>query len=188
VKPCKPTLVALQELVQDFFEKHLTVERHASRHTILAYRDSLKLFLCYAADRIGCAVDELDYAALDVNVVRSFLESLQTQRKCGARTRNHRLAAIKAFMRYVASVAPEHLERCRRIRELPPARFEHPEIQYLDDDEMVKLVKATDSTGQRGSSRFEKSEPKRILLSSKRLPSGPDFAPKRCSVSLIVTR
>ena len=149
MKPCKPTVVALQELVQDFFEKHLTVERHASRHTILAYRDSLKLFLGYAADRIGCAVDELDYAALDVNVVRSFLEWLQTQRKCGARTRNHRLAAIKAFMRYVASVAPEHLERCRRIRELPPARFEHPEIQYLDDDEMVKLVKATDSAAGR---------------------------------------
>ena len=47
---------------------------------------------------------------------------------------------IKAFARYVASVAPEHLERCRRIRELPRARFEQPEIQYLDDDEILELV------------------------------------------------
>lgn len=150
MKPCKPTVLSLQAIVQNFFEKHLTVERHASRHTILAYRDSLKLFLHYAAERIGCTADELDYAALDVAVVRSFLDGLESQRKCGARTRNHRLAAIKAFVRYVASVAPEHLERCRRLRELPPARFEHPEIKYLDDDEIVKLIRTIDpATGQR---------------------------------------
>ncbi len=149
MKPCKPTVLSLQAIIQNFFEKHLTVERHASRHTILAYRDSLKLFLRYVAERFGCAADELDYAALDSDVVRSFLDWLHTQRKCGARTRNHRLAAIKAFVRYMASVAPEHLERSRRIRELPPARFEHPEIEYLDDDEIVKLVKAIDPAAGR---------------------------------------
>jgi integrase/recombinase XerD len=142
VKPCKPTIVSLPALVQDFFEKHLPVERHASRHTLLAYRDSLKLFLRHAAQRIGCAADELDFAVLEVDMVRSFLHGLEAQRKCSARTRNHRLAAIKTFVRYVASVAPEHLERCRRIRELRPAGFEHPEIKYLDDDEVLKLVKA----------------------------------------------
>jgi len=140
----KPAAVSLQALVQGFFEKHLAVERHASRHTVLAYRDSLKLFLAYAAERSGSTADKLDFATLDVDVVRSFLGWLETRRQCTARTRNHRLAAIKAFVRYVASVAPEHLERCRRIRELPPARFEHPPINYLDDDEIVKLVKAID--------------------------------------------
>lgn len=147
MKSLKPAVASLQALVQHFFEKHLAVERHASRHTVLAYRDTLKLFLRHAADRAGCAVDRLDHTALDVDVVRSFLGWLEKQRKCGARTRNHRLAAIKAFARYVASVAPEHLERCRRIRELPPARFEHPAIKYLDDDEILNLVKAIDSAG-----------------------------------------
>lgn len=150
MKPSKLTGVSLQTLVQDFFEKHLSIERHASRHTVLAYRDTLKLFLHHAAERAGCAADSLDYSALDVDVVRSFLRWLEEQRKCGARTRNHRLAALKAFMRYVASVAPEHLERCRRIRALPPARFEHPEIKYLDDDEVLELVKTINpTTGRR---------------------------------------
>jgi len=144
VKPSKPIGVSLQAHVQDFFEKHLVIERHVSRHTVLAYRDTLKLFLHYAAECAGCSADRLDHAALDVAMVRSFLGWLENERKCGARTRNHRLAAIKAFVRYVASVAPEHLERCRRIRELLPARFEHPEIKYLDDDEVLKLVKTID--------------------------------------------
>ena len=145
MKPSKPASVSLQALVQDFFEKHLAVERHASRNTVLAYRDTLKLFFQHAAQRAGCAADRLDPTTLDVDIVRSFLAWLEKQRKCGARTRNHRLAAIKAFVRYVASVAPEHLERCRRIRELVPARFEHPEIRYLEDDEILTLVKAIDT-------------------------------------------
>lgn len=142
MKPSNSVLASLQALVQGFFEKHLTVERYASRHTILAYRDALKLFLGYAAQRRGCSADQLDYADLDVESIRSFLHWLETVRKCGARTRNHRLAAIKAFARYVASVAPEHLERCRRIRELPPARFDHLEVHYLDEDEILQLVRA----------------------------------------------
>ncbi len=142
MKSSKPTIVSLQQLVQDYFEKHLTIERNACKNTVLAYRDALKLFLRHAAERLGCAVDKLDHAVLDVDVVRSFLSWLEKSRQCAPRTRNHRLAAIKAFARYVASVAPEHLERCRKIRELPPARFEQPEAEYLDDDEVIQLVKA----------------------------------------------
>jgi site-specific recombinase XerD len=138
----KPAVVTLPTLVQDFFEKHLTVERQASRNTVLAYRDALKLYLGYASQLRGCSPDQLDHIVLDVEVVRSFLESLHAQRKCGPRTRNQRLAAIKAFARFVASVAPEHLDRCRRIREMPPARFERPEARYLDDSEVVDLIRS----------------------------------------------
>ena len=147
MKSAKPAIISLQQLVQDFFEKHLTTETNASRNTVLAYRDALKLFLRHAAQRMDRAVDQLDHAILDVDIVRSFLDWLEKQRKCGPRTRNQRLAAIKAFARYVASVAPEHLERCRRIRELAPASFEHPEIEYLEDEEILELVKA--ATGRR---------------------------------------
>jgi len=147
VKSSKSTFVSIQQLVQDFFEKHLTIERNASRNTVLAYRDALKLFLDHSAQRMSCVVDQLDHTIFDIDIVQSFLGWLEKDRKSGPRTRNQRLAAIKAFARYVASVAPEHLERCRRIRDLIPARFEQPEVEYLDEDEMVELVKA--ATGKR---------------------------------------
>ena len=138
----KPALVTLSSLVQDFFEKHLTIERQASRHTVLAYRDALKLFLEHAGARRKRPVDQLDHDVLDANLVRSFLGALHEQRGCGPRTCNQRLAALKAFARFVASVAPEHLERCRRIRELLPARFERPEVRYLDQDEVIALIRS----------------------------------------------
>lgn len=145
----KPPVVTLPALVQAFFEQHLTVERQASRNTVLAYRDALKLFLAHAAKLRSRSPEQLDHAVLDVDLVRSFLKELHEQRQCGPRTRNQRLAAIKAFARFVASVAPEHLERCRRIRELPAARFERPEAKYLDDSEVVDLIKSIPTDNRR---------------------------------------
>lgn len=142
----KSSATSLQALVQGFFENHLPTERNASRNTMLAYRDALKLFFGFASTRLHRSPEQLDHAALDVAVVRSFLEYLERKRGCGPRTRNHRLAAIKALARYIASVAPEHLERCRRIRELALARTEHVEVRYLDEDEIASVVKAANTS------------------------------------------
>lgn len=140
----------LQALVQDFFVKHLAIERNASSNTIAAYRDAIKLFLQFASALQGRDPDRLDLEILDVGAVRSFLAWLDKERGCGARTRNHRLAVLKSFARYVCTVAPEHLDCCRRIRELSPASFERPSISYLDDDEVVTLVAAPDASTPAG--------------------------------------
>lgn len=140
---------SLQQFVQDFFEKHLTVERNAKPNTILSYRDALKLFFRCTSQQKCCAADQLDFSMFDVETVREFLRWLEHERKCCARTRNQRLAVLKAFARYVASVAPEHLERCRRIRELSPAQFERPEIQYLEDGEITRLIQAIEPEQRR---------------------------------------
>jgi site-specific recombinase XerD len=138
----QPKPISLQRHVQDFFEKYLTTVRNASANTILAYRDCFKLFLRYAAENAGVEIDRLDHSILEVEAVRSFLEWLERVRGCGARTRNQRLAAIKSFARYLASAAPEHLERCRRVREIPTAAFQRPEVEYLEIDEVAKLLTA----------------------------------------------
>jgi integrase/recombinase XerD len=136
-------IVPFTLLVQRFFEQHLSVERNASPHTVLAYRDALKLFLGFVGAQRRCSPDQLDHSVLEVETVTAFLRWLETDRNCGPRTRNLRLAALKTFARYVASVAPEYLDRCRRIRELPPARFGLPPIKYLDNAEVLQLTRAT---------------------------------------------
>lgn len=133
-------LVSLQLAVQNFFEKYLTIERNASRNTILAYRDCFKLFLQHAADKHGVAIDQLDHSILELDTVRSFLEWLERVRGSSPRSRNQRLTALKTFARYLASIAPEHLERCRQIRAMRVAAFERPEVEYLEPDEMARLI------------------------------------------------
>lgn len=140
----------LQALVQDFFVKHLAIERSASANTIAAYRDAIKLFLQFASTLNDRQPDQLDIEVLDVGVVRLFLAWLDKERGCGARTRNHRLAVLKSFARYVSTVAPEHLDCCRQLREMPPASFERPSISYLESDEVVALVAAPNASTPAG--------------------------------------
>lgn len=140
----------LQALVQDFFVQHLTIERNASSHTITSYRDAIKLFLQYTSKKRRCTPDELDHTVLETESIRGFLDWLQRERGSGASTRNHRLAALKSFARYVATVAPEQLERCRLVRDMRPARVGHKEIQYLTEDEVVQLIAAIDGSTPAG--------------------------------------
>lgn len=141
-----PTLAAL---IQRFFQEHLIVERNASPNTVLAYRDSLKLFLQHASRTRGCSPDDLDHDAFDGPSVLAFLTHLDADRGSAPRTRNQRLAALKAFARYTASIAPEHLERCQRVRQIAPARVDHREVQYLDDDEVAQLLGARPELSRR---------------------------------------
>jgi len=137
---------SFQRLVQDFLVQHLAIERNASENTIVSYRDAIKLFLKYASDATGSSPDQLDHNVLAIESVRGFLDWLQRERRCSARTRNHRLATLKSFARYVATVAPEYLERCRLVREIRPARVDHKEIQYLAEDEVVQLFDGLDAS------------------------------------------
>ncbi|MFT5434888.1 MAG: integrase/recombinase XerD [Myxococcota bacterium] len=130
----------LQCVVRDFFEKHLAIGRSASPNTVASYRDGMKLYLRYAATVHNCSADLLGYDMLDVTVVRGFLEWLRTERDNGPRTRNQRLAMLKSFAAYVATVDPRHLERCRAVQDLRRAKYEHPEPQWLDENEIPQLV------------------------------------------------
>ena len=46
----RPVMTALAPTLQAFFTDRLIRQRHASPHTIAAYRDTLRLLLGYAAD------------------------------------------------------------------------------------------------------------------------------------------
>lgn len=140
----------LQALIQDFFTQHLVVERNLSPNTVAAYRDAMKLFLLYASQQTGSSPDQLGWAVFDVNNIRSFLSWLAKERGCKPPTRNQRLAALKSFARYVAFVAPEHLERCRLVRELLPAKCEQANIQYLEEEEVVQLMASPDTATPAG--------------------------------------
>ena len=136
----------LSTVVQAFFERYLPVERNLSPNTVLSYRDGMLLFLHYAAETIGQDPDRLELKQLDARLVRGFLEWLRRSRGCKPRTANQRLAALKAFLKYVASVAPEHLDRCRQIRDISNKRVAYAEPHYLDPPEVEALFRAAERT------------------------------------------
>lgn len=139
---------SLPTLLRSFFEDHLASQRDVSPNTILAYRDSFKLFLQFAARRTSRQVIRLQLADLGPNIVLPFLDYLETERKNCVATRNCRLVAIHRFFAYVAERDPRHVELCRRVLEIPVKKTVSNAMTYLDRDE-VKVLLATPSPSHR---------------------------------------
>ena len=94
--------------MRGFFEQHLLSQRGLSGHTVLAYRDAVKLFLEFVCHRHRKTCTALTLEDLTADAVRAFLEHLERVRKNSVPTRNARLAAIHAFFNYLASIDPRH--------------------------------------------------------------------------------
>jgi integrase/recombinase XerD len=137
---------ALAPTLQAFFTDRLIAQRHASGHTITAYRDTLRLLLGYATERAGVPPSRLDLADLDAPLITAFLDHLEHRRGNTVRTRNARLAAIHSLFRYAALTHPEHAGSIARVLAIPPKRFDRALVTYLTEPEVEALLTTCDLT------------------------------------------
>lgn len=143
---------ALAPTLQAFFIDYLLRQRQASPHTIVAYRDAIRLLLQFTAERTGKQPHQLDIADLDAPLMVAFLEHLEHERHNTIRTRNARLAAIHSLYHYAGLRHPEHAALIARVLAIPPKRAETPIVTFLTEEELDALLAAPDRstwTGRR---------------------------------------
>jgi integrase/recombinase XerD len=136
--------------LQAWFTDRLIRERNASPHTIASYRDTIRLLLTYASQELSVEPSSLDLGQLDAPLVGAFLDYLETDRGCGARTRNTRLAAIRTFYRYCMLRHPEHAATIERVLQIGPKRHESALVTYLTEPELDALIDAPDRSSWTG--------------------------------------
>ncbi len=130
----------LANFMKRFFSHYLPVQKGLSANTIAAYRDAIKLLLCYAADTLRKPVDKLAVEDITEKVVLGFLDYVQQVRRCSPRTRNARLAAIHSLFAFIAREEPAVMLQCQRIRAIPLKRTEHITIDYLEEKQMQAIL------------------------------------------------
>jgi site-specific recombinase XerD len=140
----------LAALVTGFFVRYLAAERNVSPHTTAAYRDTLKLLLRFASDSAHRPVTALRFEDLTPDLIRSFLDHLETARHNTVRTRNARLAAIHSFIRYVFDREPGLATICQRILTIPVKKTTRPVLGYLTDTELAHLLAQVDRSRPEG--------------------------------------
>lgn len=137
-------------LLQAFFTDRLMQQRRVSPHTIAAYRDSFRLLLRYARDRLKACPTALTLEQLTPAFIGAFLEHLEHDRRNSARTRNARLAAIHSFFRFVALAEPAHALLCQRVLAMPSKRYDQKPIAFLTRPEIDALLATPDRSTWRG--------------------------------------
>lgn len=141
----------LAKLIKRFFSHYLPVQKGLAENTILAYRDAVKLLLRYGADKLNKSVDDLTVEEIDEPLVLDFLDDLERERGCTARTRNARLAAIRALFGFIAREEPSLLLHCQTVRTIPLKRTPHKVVGYLEETEMQALLDAVELNSRRGT-------------------------------------
>ena len=134
----KPTDFSIH--VTEFLTHYLGAQRNLSPNTIKAYRDVFTLLLRFCRDVRGIAPEKLRLEHIDVALVEAFLDDLGTRRNSSPRTRNHRLAALHAFFRYVQAEDPAHMFRCQKILAIPQQRHARPTVTYLSKEELAEIL------------------------------------------------
>jgi len=130
--------------LQGFFTERLVRQRQVSPATVAAYRDSLRLLLAFASAHTGKAPSALGFDDLDAPTITAFLTHLEVERGNTARTRNARLAAIRALFGYAALCHPEHAATIARVLAIPQKRFDKAIVTFLTHDEAQALLHAPD--------------------------------------------
>jgi site-specific recombinase XerD len=139
-------------LVQQFFCQRLVEPQNASARTVASYRDTFRLLLNFFAECRGRSPAVLSMTDLDAPAVLVFLDHLEQRRRDCIRTRNARLAALRAFLKFAAARDPACLPAVQRVLAIPMKRFQRPLLGHLSPEEVAALLAAPDQTtwsGQR---------------------------------------
>jgi len=129
----------LPSVVHSYFLTYLPQHKGLQTSTIRSYRDSLRLFLIFAAGVNRRGVSELDLEHLDYPTVQAFLHDMEAERGNAISTRNQRLAALHAFYEYIGRTVPEMLPSCAKVAAIPMKRCPLPEMKFLARDEVEAL-------------------------------------------------
>ena len=130
--------------VQAFFTEYLVQQRRLSPQTILSCRDTFRLWLTFLRHHTGVEPAALRMADVDAPVVLRFLDYLEQECGNSVRSRNIRLAALRAFFRFVALRDPDSLGIVTRVLAIPVKRTDQKLIGYLTRPEIQALLAAPD--------------------------------------------
>lgn len=138
-------------LVESFFHDHLQRVRGASRHTVLVYRDTLRLFFGFAVDSLGRPVASLCADDLTAERVLAFLDHLESKRRNVPSTRNLRLTVLRSFCRHLLRQDPTRAGQYQRVLSLPSKKAPMPVVAYLEPEEVRLLLRQPDRRRRNGA-------------------------------------
>jgi site-specific recombinase XerD len=106
--------------------------------------------LIFASNRLGIKPSQIAVEQLDVTLILAFLAHIEEQRGNCAATRNGRLAAIKAFIRYVEFRVPSALAQAQQIHAIPSKRHDQALVRHLTLEEIRAILSAPNTTTRLG--------------------------------------
>jgi len=140
----------LSTCLHRFFDQYLPRIKGSGDNTIKSYRDAFTLFLPFAAKQLSIKIQSLRVEHLSSHLILAFLDELQSQRHYTARSRNHRLAALKSLAKMIRFMYPEKHQIADTILSIPQKRTQKQLVGFLDHEQILKVFQSVDLKRKEG--------------------------------------
>ena len=147
---CEKLKSSLAGLMESFFRRRLVAQLKASPATIATYRDALKLLLVFASGKVNKSASQLSIEDLDRDMVLTFLDHLELERRNSIRTRNVRLAAIRSFFQHVAYSDPAAMGLASRVLGIQGKRTTKRMVGYLTQTDLDAILATPNRSTKQG--------------------------------------
>jgi len=98
------------------------------------------LFLDFARKRLGKMPTAFNLADIEPDLILAFLGHLEQERHNSVRSRNLRLTALRAFLKFAARRDVSSFYVIERALGVPMKRFERPILGFLSREEMLAVL------------------------------------------------
>ena len=131
---------AFFKTIRDFLTVYLPKQKCYSENTVRAYQISLNLFIDYLTVTLKTPIHKLSFSHITTKNVTDFLDWLQSERKCGTATRNHRLMAIRSFTKYAAGKNPANIFLQTEMKTVPVQKSPEKIVEFLSEEALKALL------------------------------------------------
>jgi integrase/recombinase XerD len=143
-------MTPIAPLITNFLREHMPIEKGCSPYTCETYAHAYRLLFVFASKRLGIRPSQICLEQIDAALILDFLAHIEEQRGNCAATRNGRLAAVKAFIRYVEFRVPSALAQARQIHAIPGKRHDQGLVRHLTMEEVRAILNAPNVTTRLG--------------------------------------
>jgi len=140
----------LFQLVHDFLKVYLPLHKCTSPNTIKAYRTSLELLFDFTKQQENVGLAEITFRMLNCQMVTDFLDHIECSRGCSTATRNQRLACIRSFFRYAASMEPTTVMYHLALKKIPQKKTVAAGPKFMSEAAVKALLEQPDISTAKG--------------------------------------
>ena len=137
--------------IHDYLKVYLPKQRNLSVHTQNSYRVALDQLVDFVRRRNNIPLQDVTFEMLTEAAVTAFLDSFETERGNEISSRNTRLAAIRAFLKYAADRNVVNVAILQEVKNIPlkkPGKVET--IDYMSMAAITAIVEQTDLSAPLG--------------------------------------
>jgi len=137
-------------IVTKYFSIYLPKQRGLSLNTIKSYRDTMLQMLSFVEMHCNIPINRIESGIFDKELIVTFLEHLEVDRRLSTSSKNQRLAALHSFFKYLMVNDLECFNACQRILDIDFTRKPQIFMNYLNLEEIKLLLEVPDYSSKKG--------------------------------------